>query len=210
INVMFYEEATKEEVAEIFHKRLNGDELTSKEIDQFKTYTLLNLGEMYADKDWAMQLHLNPLRNNNRRMFKKLGPDTGFDSIGNQVDINKLASFLNALEENNKLPKTILYSLNANDNNVLASMAGNFQSSEVPRKVKFGTAAWFNGTIAGMEAQMQTIANNGLISYSLGVLTRSISFLLFSRHGYLRRVLCNVLGPSAEENRIARDMPLLK
>src|SRR5690625_787813 len=108
IDVMFYESATKEETAKIFEKRLNGEELSPKEIDQYKTYTLISLGEMYADKGWAMQLHLSALRNNNKRMFKKLGPDTGFDSIGDVLIANKLGNFLNALEEKDTLTKTIL------------------------------------------------------------------------------------------------------
>src|SRR5690625_1300875 len=131
IDVMFYEEATSEEVASIFLKRINGEKLTAKEIDQFKTYTLLRLGELYTEKGWIMQLHLGPIRNNNTRMFNQLGPDTGFDSIGDLQIANKVSNFLDALEMKDKLPKTILYSLNSNDNHILASMAGNFQGSEI-------------------------------------------------------------------------------
>lgn len=210
INEMYYEEATEGQVAKIFHKRLAGEMITPKEIDQFKTYTLLHLGERYAEKGWAMQLHLNPLRNNNQRMFRKLGPDTGFDSIGNQIDIQKLGSFLNALEEKEKLPKTILYSLNANDNDVLAAMAGNFQNDEIPGKIQLGTAWWFNDTIDGMEDQMKTLANIGLIRHFIGMLTDSRSFLSFSRHEYFRRVLCNLLGTWVEEGWAPNDMTLMK
>lgn len=210
IDVMFYEIATKEEVATIFQKRLNDEELSPVEVEQFKTYTLISLGEMYADKGWAMQLHLSALRNNNTRMIKKLGPDTGFDSIGDVLIANKLSNFLDALEAKNKLPKTILYSLNANDNDVLAAMAGNFQSSEVPGKVQFGTAWWFNDTIDGMEDQMKTLANIGLISNFIGMLTDSRSFLSFPRHEYFRRILCNLLGTWVEENKVPKDMELLK
>ena len=165
---------------------------------------------MYAEKGWAMQLHLGALRNNNKRMFKLLGPDTGFDSIGDLLIANKVANFLGALEENDKLPKTILYSLNAKDYDVLASMAGNFQSSEVPGKVQFGTAWWFNDTIDGMEDQMKTLANIGLISNFIGMLTDSRSFLSFTRHEYFRRILCNLLGTWVEENKVPRDMDLLE
>src|SRR5690625_5092242 len=210
LNSMFYEKATKDEVAAIFQKCLNGEKLNPKEVEQYKTYTLIRLGEMYADKDWTMQLHVNPLRNNNQRMFHKIGPDTGFDSIGNQVDANKIANFLNALDEKSKLPQTILYSLNGNDNHVLAAMAGNFQSSEVPGKVQLGTAWRFNDTIDGMEDQMKTLANIGLISNFIGMLTDSRSFLSFSRHEYFRRILCNLLGTWVEENKIPKDMNLLK
>lgn len=210
IDVMFYHDATKEEVEKIFAKRLHGESLTEVEMEKFKTYTLLFLGELYAEKGWAMQLHLGALRNNNKRMFKLLGPDTGFDSIGDLLIANKVANFLGALEENDKLPKTILYSLNAKDYDVLASMAGNFQSSEVPGKVQFGTAWWFNDTIDGMEDQMKTLANIGLISNFIGMLTDSRSFLSFTRHEYFRRILCNLLGTWVEENKVPRDMDLLE
>ena len=210
IDVMFFEEATKEEAAAVFQKRLNGETLSAKEIEQYKTFTLLTLGELYAEKGWAMQLHLSALRNNNSRMFNILGPDTGFDSIGDLLIANKVSSFLDALDKNDKLPKTILYSLNANNNNVLASMAGNYQSSEIAGKVQFGTAWWFNDTIDGMEEQMKMLANIGLISNFVGMLTDSRSFLSFPRHEYFRRILCNLLGTWVEEQKIPKDMALLE
>ncbi|WP_172370039.1 glucuronate isomerase [Sporosarcina jiandibaonis] len=210
IDVMFFEEATKAEAAAIFQKRLNGEALNSKEIEQYKTFTLLTLGELYAEKGWAMQLHLSALRNNNSRMFKILGPDTGFDSIGDVLIANKVSNFLDALESKDKLPKTILYSLNANDNNVLASMAGNYQSSEIAGKVQFGTAWWFNDTIDGMEEQMKMLANIGLISNFVGMLTDSRSFLSFPRHEYFRRILCNLFGTWVEEHKVPKDMALLE
>ena len=210
IDVLFYEPATEKEVAAIFKKRLNGQDLTHQEVEQFKTYTLICLGEMYADKGWAMQLHLSALRNNNSRMFTELGPDTGFDSIQDQHIAHKLSNLLNALEQKEKLPKTILYSLNAAHNDILASMAGNFQKSEVPGKIQFGTAWWFNDTIDGMEDQMKTLANMGLISNFIGMLTDSRSFLSFSRHEYFRRVLCNLLGTWVEQHKVPNDMALLE
>lgn len=210
INVLFYEKASQDEVAAIFAKRLKGEELSAKEIEQFKTYTLLSLGELYADKDWAMQLHISPLRNNNTKMFKKLGPDSGFDSIGDPLVADKLSGLLDSMEEKGKLPKTILYSLNANDYNVLAAMAGNYQNAEIPGKVQFGTAWWFNDTIDGMEDQMKTLANIGLISNFIGMLTDSRSFLSLSRHEYFRRILCNLLGTWVEEGKVPKDMALLE
>lgn len=210
IDVMFYEDATKEEVSSIFAKRLNGEPLTEKEIEQYKTYTLLTLGELYAENGWVMQLHLSALRNNNARMFNILGPDTGFDSIGDVLIAKKVSSFLDALEKNDKLPKTVLYSLNANDNDVLAAMAGNYQSSEIAGKVQFGTAWWFNDTIDGMEDQMKRLANIGLISNFVGMLTDSRSFLSFPRHEYFRRILCNLLGSWVEEGKAPKDMQLLE
>lgn len=210
IERMFYAEATKEEVAAIFSKRLEGKSLTAVEIEQYKTFTLVYLGELYAEKNWAMQLHMSPLRNNSTRMFQQLGPDAGFDSMGDYLIADKLSGFLNALDTKNKLPKTILYSLNANDNNILAGMAGNYQSSEIAGKVQFGTAWWFNDTIDGMEDQMKTLANFGLISNFIGMLTDSRSFLSFPRHEYFRRVLCNLLGTWVEEGKVPNDLSLLK
>ncbi|WP_059104637.1 glucuronate isomerase [Shouchella shacheensis] len=210
INVMFYEEATHDETAAIFEKRFKGEKLTEVEIEQFKTYTLLTLGELYAGKGWAMQLHIGPLRNNNTRMFNKVGPDSGFDSIGDRMVADKLAKFLDALEVKEKLPKTILYSLNAKDFNVLAAMAGNFQNAEVPGKIQFGTAWWYNDTIDGMEDQMKTLANIGLISNFIGMLTDSRSFLSFSRHEYFRRILCNLLGSWVEEGKVPNSRALLE
>ncbi|MCZ2258469.1 glucuronate isomerase [Sporosarcina sp. G11-34] len=210
IEKMFYEQATKYEVAAIFQKRLQGRALTKKEVEQYKTYTLLTLGELYAEKGWVMQLHLSPLRNNNTRMFKQLGSDSGFDSIGDFQIAEKLSGFLDALDVNDKLPKTILYSLNSNANNVLAAMAGNYQSSEVAGKVQLGTAWWFNDTIDGMESQMKTLANIGLISNFIGMVTDSRSFLSFPRHEYFRRILCNLLGTWVDEGKIPKDMALLE
>ncbi|GGJ87728.1 uronate isomerase [Lentibacillus kapialis] len=209
INVMFYESASFEEVCDVFEKRLQDRELTQKEIDKFKTYTLMSLGEMYADKEWVMQLHMGPLRNNNTRMFNKLGPDSGFDSIGDRELAVPLGHFLDALEQKEKLPKTVLYSLNQKDYYVLASMAGNFQNDEIPGKIQFGTAWWFNDQIEGMEHQMSVLANVGLISNFIGMLTDSRSFLSFPRHEYFRRILCNLLGKWVEEGKAPNDMKLL-
>lgn len=210
IEIMFYELATMHEVTAIFQKRLQGEALTKKEIEQYKTYTLLTLGELYAEKGWVMQLHLSPLRNNNTRMFKLLGSDSGFDSIGDFQIAVKLSGFLDALDINDKLPKTILYSLNSNDNNVLAAMAGNYQSSEIAGKVQLGSAWWFNDTIDGMESQMKTLANIGLISNFIGMVTDSRSFLSFPRHEYFRRILCNLLGTWVDEGKVPKDMALLE
>lgn len=210
ISVLFYVQATKDEVRAVFRKRLNGETLSAKEVDQFKTFTLVALGELYAEKGWVMQLHLSPLRNNNTSMFNKIGPDSGFDSIGDHPIADKLSRLLDTMEENDKLPKTILYSLNANDYYVLASMAGNYQSDQIPGKVQFGTAWWFNDTIDGMEDQMKILANVGLIRNFVGMLTDSRSFLSFSRHAYFRRILCNLLGTWVEEGKVPKDMALLE
>ncbi|AQQ54631.1 glucuronate isomerase [Planococcus lenghuensis] len=209
ISVLFFEKAEKEDVAAVFQKRLRGEALTMKEVDQFKTYTLLTLGGLYTKKRWVMQLHLSPLRNNNTKMFNRLGPDSGFDSIGDLLLADKLSGLLDAMDVKDELPKTVLYSLNSRDNNVIAAMAGNFQNAETPGKVQAGTAWWFNDHIDGMEDQMKTLANIGLISNFIGMLTDSRSFLSFSRHEYFRRILCNLLGSWAEEGKVPRDMELL-
>lgn len=210
INAMFYEPAERKEVDNIFQKSLNNEELSQKEINQFKTLTLLSLGEMYADKNWVMQLHIGPLRNNNTRMFYNIGPDSGFDSIGDHQIAEPLSYLLDALEKKEKLPKTILYSLNQKDYYILAAMAGNFQNAEIPGKVQLGTAWWFNDQIDGMEYQMRVLANVGVISNFIGMLTDSRSFLSFPRHEYFRRILCNLLGSWVEEGKVPKDMGLLK
>ncbi|MFS0788934.1 glucuronate isomerase [Shouchella sp. 1P09AA] len=209
LSVITYEEATKAELQAIFNKRLDGKSLTPKEIAQFKTSTLKFLGAMYADKGWAMQLHLGPLRNNNTRMFELIGPDTGFDSMGDKEIARPLSKFLDSLEKTNELPKTILYSVNPKDYYVLATMAGNFSSHETRGKVQFGTAWWFNDQIDGMEYQMKVLANVGLISTFIGMLTDSRSFLSFPRHDYFRRILCNVIGTWVEEGKAPKDFDLL-
>ncbi|WP_077328375.1 glucuronate isomerase [Virgibacillus siamensis] len=210
INVMFYETVSEAETDAIFQKRLQGNKLSPKEVNQFKTYTLLSLGKMYAAKDWVMQLHIGPLRNNNARMFQMLGADSGFDSIGDASLAEPLAKFMDELENQGELPKTVLYSLNQKDYYVLAAMAGNYQNSKIPGKIQFGTSWWFNDQIDGMEYQMKTLANVGLISNFIGMLTDSRSFLSFPRHEYFRRILCNLLGTWVEEGQAPADMTLLK
>lgn len=209
INVMYYESATNEEVQDIFHKRLQGEVLTQKQIEQFKTHLLTALGAMYAEKGWVMQLHIGPLRNNNTRMFRQLGPDSGFDSIGDSALAEPLSLFLDQLDKKDLLPRTVLYGLNQKDYYVLAAMAGNFQNAEIPGKVQFGTAWWHNDNIEGMEYHMTVLSNIGLISNFIGMLTDSRSFLSFSRHEYFRRVLCNMIGKWVEEKKVPDDMELL-
>jgi len=209
LTVLFFAEADLKEVSEIFKKRMDGERLTGKEVDQFKTYTLTRLAAMYHKKDWAMQLHIGATRNNNTRMFRLLGPDSGYDSIANPLCADKLARLLDGMEVSGQLPKTILYSLNANDNNVLAAMAGNFQSGELPGKVQFGAAWWFNDSLSGIEDQLETLANIGLLSAFVGMLTDSRSFLSLIRHEYFRRILCNMLGSWVEEGKAPKDMKLL-
>src|SRR5699024_7988227 len=171
ISCAFYEQATNDEVETIFEKRLRGKTLTETEIAKYKTYTLVSLGEMYAAKDLVMQLHIGAKRNNNMRMFQQLGADSGFDSIGDNSLAKPLNRLLNALEQTDSLPKTILYGLNPRDNYVLATMAGNFQKGTTPGKIQFGPAWWFNDHRDGKEEQMKILENKGIMRLLDGILT---------------------------------------
>ena len=157
-----------------------------------------------------MQIHTGALRNNNTRMFEKLGPDTGFDSVHDLNIAYSLSRLLDSLEREGNLPKTILYTLNPKDNYVLGTMLGNFQGSEVPGKIQFGSGWWFNDQRDGMEAQMKTLANLGLLSRFVGMLTDSRSFLSYPRHEYFRRILCNLIGGWVEAGEYPEDEAMLK
>jgi glucuronate isomerase len=200
-----YAEATKEEAAAIFAKALQGKPVSLEEEKQYKTYTLLFLGRLYARHGWAMQFHINAHRNNNSRMLAQLGPDTGFDSINDSPLAYPLVRLLDALERDNALPRTILYSLNARDNDVLASIIGSFQGGGIPGKIQLGSAWWFNDTKEGMIDQMKSLANMGLLSRFVGMLTDSRSFLSYTRHEYFRRILCNLLGEWVEQGEAPDD-----
>ncbi|NMO96222.1 glucuronate isomerase [Paenibacillus lemnae] len=204
-----YHKATKEEAGEIFLKALQGRSVSFEEEQQYKTYTLLYLGRLYAEKGWAMQFHMNASRNNNSLMMNRLGPDTGFDSIGDNPVAAPLVSLLDELDQHQALPKTILYSLNPNDNDILAAMIGSFQGGGIPGKIQFGSAWWFNDTKDGMIAQMSRLGNMGLLSRFVGMLTDSRSFLSYTRHEYFRRILCNMLGEWVEQGEAPSDMEWL-
>lgn len=156
-----------------------------------------------------MQLHLNSIRNLNTRMFKALGPDTGYDAIGDAKQARGLAALFDSLEKTRELPKTILYSLNPYDNEILLTVMGCFQGSEVPGKIQHGSAWWFNDQKDGMVAQMKALANMGLLRRFVGMLTDSRSFLSYTRHEYFRRILCNLIGEWAEAGEVPLDMKLL-
>lgn len=209
LDKMFFREGTDEEINEIFQKAMNGQKLNDLEIDKYKTMTMVRLAEKFNELDWTMQLHIGALRNNNTKMFEKLGPDTGFDSIGDKNIASSLSKLLDTISIQSGLPKTILYSLNAKDNDVLAAMIGNFQDGRIPGKIQFGTAWWFNDQKDGMEKQMISLANLGLLSRFVGMVTDSRSFLSYTRHEYFRRVLCNLVGTWVEEGEVPYDMELL-
>ncbi|MEH7248071.1 glucuronate isomerase [Neobacillus niacini] len=209
LDSMVYEETSLDEITEIFADRLTGAKIPLEAEKKFRTYTLIYLGKLYAELDWAMQFHINAARNNNTKMFKQLGPDTGYDSINDDQIAKPLCSTLDALERENKLPKTILYSLNPNDNHVIASVINSFQNGETPGKIQFGTAWWFNDTKDGMLEQMKALSNVALFSRFIGMLTDSRSFLSYTRHEYFRRLVCNLIGEWVENGEYPEDMETL-
>ncbi|MFC0558277.1 glucuronate isomerase [Halalkalibacter alkalisediminis] len=204
-----FEECTFEEASVIFQKARSGEAISKSEEMKYKTHTLLFLGKLYASLGWAMQLHIGAIRNNNKRMFSKLGPDTGFDSIHDLDLARPLNAFLNELDKNNELPKTILYHLNPVHNYVIGTAIGNFQSSGVNGKIQFGSGWWFNDQKDGMVKQMSDLANLGLLSSFVGMLTDSRSFLSYPRHEYFRRILCDLVGTWVETGEAPRDYQLL-
>ena len=188
-----------------FDKKMAGEELTAEEIDTFKTAMLKVCAKEYTRLGWTMQLHIGALRNNNRRMYEKLGADVGFDSINDLCIAEKLSAFMDNLEYDDCLPKTILYTLNPKDNYVLGTMLGNFQKAPTPGKIQFGSGWWFNDQRDGMEAQMTALANLGTLSRFVGMLTDSRSFVSYPRHEYFRRILCNLIGKWVEEGEYPAD-----
>ena len=195
--------------AAAFEKRMSGGTLTAFEADSFKTAIIKACAEEYTRLGWAMQVHIGALRNNNRRMFEKLGPDTGFDSINDLCVAENLSALLNSLEYENALPKTILYTLNPKDNYVLGTMIGNFQKAPTAGRIQFGSGWWFNDQRDGMEAQMQALANLGMISRFVGMLTDSRSFVSYPRHEYFRRILCSLIGKWVDEGEYPADYDAL-
>jgi glucuronate isomerase len=209
LDIVMYEEGTEKEADDILKKALHGEQLKPHEIKKYKTHVLLFLGKQYAKLNWTMQLHIGALRNNNTGMMQKLGPDTGFDAIQDTLVAGPLSKLLDKLEITNELPKTILYSLNPRDNEVLAALIGCFQGEAMPGKMQFGSAWWFNDQKDGMLRQMTVLANLGLLAKFVGMLTDSRSFLSYTRHEYFRRILCNLIGEWVENGEAPYDMELL-
>lgn len=200
-----YAPATDEEVDAIFKRALAGGEVSSCDAAKYITSMLLFLGREYSARGWVMQIHYSALRNPNARMFKQLGPDTGFDCMGQTQCLDSLAKLMNALDIENKLPRMVLYSLNANDNEILDVIAGAFQDSTCAGKVQHGSAWWFNDTKTGMQAQLTSLANVGVLGNFIGMLTDSRSFLSYTRHEYFRRILCGVIGQWIEDGEYPAD-----
>lgn len=195
---------------EIFNKALNGEKISNKEADIYKTAVLHHCATEYVKRDWAMQLHIGALRNNNTPMYNKLGPDVGFDSIADENIAENLSKLLNMFQTEGGLPKTILYNLNPKDNYVLGTMLGNFQSGPYFGKIQFGSGWWFNDQRDGMEAQLKTLGNLGVLGTFVGMLTDSRSFISYPRHEYFRRILCNLIGEWVENGEYPEDYKALE
>lgn len=206
LDQVYFENYTENEINVIFKKKRENAPLSNDEALKFQSAVLFFLFETYHEFGWVQQLHLGALRNNNARMHRILGPDTGWDSIGDYPQAQKLSAFLNALDSKDKLAKTIIYNLNPADNEVMATMIGNFNDGSVRGKVQFGSGWWFLDQKDGMTKQLNALSNMGLISCFIGMLTDSRSFLSFPRHEYFRRILCNLLGEEIKKGELPNDM----
>jgi len=205
LDYMVYEPASDKEVDRIFKTAISGGEITQLEADKYKTAMLLHLGRENAKHGIVMQLHYGVQRNTNTKMFKRLGPDTGFDCISTKDCGIALTRFLDTLERDNALPKTIIYSLNLNDNELIDSVIGCFQGTETAGKIQHGSAWWFSDTKTGIENHLKSLANLSLLGNFVGMLTDSRSFLSYTRHEYFRRILCNLIGEWVENGEYPDD-----
>jgi glucuronate isomerase len=203
------EPCTREEAAAVFKAAQSGRAATPEEAAKFGSYLMLEFGRWDAAKAWTKQLHLGALRSANTRLLRQLGPDTGFDSIGDFPQTRALARYMDALDVTGELPRMVVYNLNPADNYAVASMAGNFQDGSIPGKVQFGSGWWFLDQKEAMEWQMSALANIGLLSRFVGMLTDSRNFLCYTRHEYFRRVLCNMLGGQMERGELPQDTALV-
>lgn len=207
---MIYNEISIEDVEKIFSKRLNNEDLTTVEIIGYRSALLVELGKMYAEKQWVMQLHMGAIRNNNTRIQRLVGADAGVDSIGDNLLAEGLSKFLDALDQTNSLPRTVLYNLNPRDNYVLGTMIGNFFEEGIPGKVQFGSGWWFNDQYNGMLNQITDLANLGVLGHFIGMTTDSRSLLSYVRHEYFRRIVCQIIGEWVEEGKAPNDEAILE
>lgn len=210
LNGDFYAPVDEAQIQKLLDQKKAGQSLTISQLRQYRGAVLVFLASEYVKRGWAMQLHIGALRNNNSRMFAKLGADTGYDSTDDPMIAGQLNSLLDAMEQNAGVPKLILYSLNSKDYEVLATAAGNFQDGSLPGKIQLGSAWWFCDQKRGMEKQLDTLAEVGLLSRFVGMLTDSRSFLSFPRHEYFRRILCNKLGTWVENGEAPQDWTQLE
>ncbi len=204
---IYAEDYTQTEIVTIFSKIRSGGVLSLEERKKFKSAMLVTFAEWDCEKGWVQQYHLGALRNNNSRILQQLGPDTGWDSIGDFSQAKALSKFLNRLDTDNKLARTIIYNLNPADNELMATMIGNFNDGSVAGKVQWGSAWWFLDQKDGMTKQIDALSNMGLLSKFIGMLTDSRSFLSFPRHEYFRRILCNLFGEEIEQGELPNDIP---
>lgn len=210
IDYMVFEPADKAQVEAVFQKVLKGDPLTKKEKEQYQTALLLHLGKEYAKRDLVMEIHYGAIRDNNTKMFDKLGPDTGYDSIGSYTPIEPVARFFDAFEQEDALPKTILYSLDPNDDAQIGTLIGAFQGPQAKGKMQQGSAWWFNDNKQGMIDQMTRLANLSVLGDFAGMLTDSRSFLSYTRHEYFRRILASLIGGWVENGEYPDNKRMLK
>jgi glucuronate isomerase len=202
---MYFKPVTESELHKIFNKKMDNKPLSPDEMDGFKSALLLFLSKQYHKHDWVQQFHLGALRNNSDRMLMQLGANTGWDSIGDWPQAENLSKFLNQLDSNDQLCKTIIYNLNPRDNEVMASMIGNFNDGSLRGKIQFGSGWWFLDQKDGMEKQLNALSNIGMLSCFVGMLTDSRSFLSFPRHEYFRRILCNLFGKDIADGELPND-----
>jgi glucuronate isomerase len=207
---MYYTDDTGSDPEKAFKKIRNGEKLNESETEGYRFVLMLELCKMNHKRGWVQQFHLGAMRNNNTRLFRKLGPDTGFDSIGKPQDSFKISRFLDSLDANNQLTKTILYNLNPADNETFITMIGNFQDGSVPGKMQYGAAWWFLDQKTGMEKHLADLSVLGLLSRFVGMVTDSRSFLSFPRHEYFRRIVCNHIGNEVDKGVIPYDKEILK
>lgn len=205
----YAENITDEEVASIFDKAKKGQALNNLEIDKYKSAMLIKLALMNNEKSWTQQFHVGAIRNNNSKMYLKLGPDNGFDSIGSPNSAEKMACFFDRLNSTNGLAKTIVYNLNSSESEMIASMVANFNEGPIPGKMQYGAAWWFLDQKQGIENQLNVLSNYGLLSRFVGMVTDSRSFLSFPRHDYFRRILCSIIGEEIHAGLLPNDLPLL-
>lgn len=209
LEYVYFSPASDSEIEDIFAKKMNGGDVTADEVTRYKTMFMLFCGKEYSRRGWVMQLHYGTKRDNNTLQYKKLGPDTGYDCINNYAPSSLTADFLNALECEKALPKTIIYSLNPHDNQAIDTILGCFQSSEAVSKIQHGSAWWFNDHKTGMREQLISLGNLGYLAGFVGMLTDSRSFLSYPRHEYFRRILCGFFGELAENGEYPDDIETL-
>jgi glucuronate isomerase len=209
MNHCFADFCSEKVAAGIFDKARKGAEVSPLEHSQFASFMMVFFGHLDAKRGWTKQLHLGALRNNNTRLLTQLGPDTGFDSIGDFPQAQALSAYLNKLDSDNLLPKTIIYNVNPTDNYAFATMIGNFQDGTIPGKIQYGSGWWFLDQKEGMEWQINALSNLGLLSRFIGMITDSRSFMSYPRHEYFRRTLCNLIGRDIKNGVIPNDESLV-